>query len=245
MSYDTTGKIPVITMAKDLGIFKRIGGNRRIVSSHVKKLVEAIESDTDCVRYNPILVNERYEVIDGQHRLAALEELGLPAYYIQIPGLRVKNAQDLNRLSKPWSPTDYAQSYVERGNKHYEVYLRFKKQYGLNHDVLIKYLALDDMSTMEMFRSGKFKVTDETRSHDLCMKLSDFGEFFDRYKHRPFAMAFRTIWQNPNYDHNEMIRRLRMKPNQLEYRAIPEDYIRDLETIYNRYQDTTKRVRFF
>ena len=35
---------------------------------------------------SPILVNEKMEVIDGQHRLQAQKELNLPTYYIKNKG---------------------------------------------------------------------------------------------------------------------------------------------------------------
>jgi hypothetical protein len=248
MSYDQTGSnAPVIQMTKDLGIFKRIAGNRAVIHAHVQKLAEAIKNDSDCLKYNPILVNEKFQVIDGQHRLQATIELGTPIYYMQVPGLKLRNAQNLNKLSKPWNPEDYARSYAELGNEHYAKYLEFKEKYGYNHDILLKYLSLEDLVSMEMFRGGKFKVTNEKKSHDLCSKLGDFEEFLGKRqtKQRPFALAFRAVWEIKRYNHAEMLRKLRSPKNAFELRAVPEDYMRDFERIYNKNLEPGKRIRCF
>ena len=126
------GICPVIKMSKDLSVFNELKGNRAKNKSHIKRLAEAISLDVEATAYHPLLVNEHMQIIDGQHRLKALEMLKLPAYYIQVKGLGLADAQALNQLSKQWAPIDYARSFSDLGNKNYTHYLDFKKQYELN-----------------------------------------------------------------------------------------------------------------
>ena len=53
----------------DLGIFKILEGNRNINLGHVERLVKSIQENGFLKM--PIIVNDDFEVIDGQHRLMA------------------------------------------------------------------------------------------------------------------------------------------------------------------------------
>ena len=241
----TTDGNPVIYKTNDLSLFKRVKGNRTLNKAHVKKLVEAISVDAESIKYNPILVNEFHEVIDGQHRLEAAKVLQLPMYFIKIHSLALPNAQNLNMICKPWSPMDYAKSYEEMGNRHYTEYIGLKHEFGINHDILIKYISLDSPMTSEMFRMGKLKVKDASKTVDLCKKLLSITPYYKRCKNRPFALAFKTMWEHVNYNHERFIMKLDQKPNILQDRAYPQDYLRDFEALFNHGLEEKKKVRFF
>lgn len=245
MSTLNTGSIPVIKTTTDYTFFKWIKGNRHIKPAHVRNFKEAISTDATSIKYNPILVNEKQEIVDGQHRFEAIKELKLPVYYIQVDELDLKSAQLLNQLSKPWSPKDYAESYQELGNQNYAIYLEMKAIYGFNHDIMMRYLALDNPITGEMFRAGKFKVKNKAKSIDLCNKLQEIAEFYPRYATRSFALAFKQLWDNPKYDHERLKLKLRQKPNAIQDRGVPEEYMRDLERIYNHHINGEYKIRIF
>ncbi len=68
-----TGKeVNKVYQTSDLSIFKQIEGNRVPNLQHIKRLADSIR--VYGMKCNPILVNERMEVIDGQHRLMAAKE---------------------------------------------------------------------------------------------------------------------------------------------------------------------------
>ena len=226
---------PVIEKTSNYQLFKWVFGNRNRNDAHIKRLINAIEEDANVIKYNPILVNENYEIIDGQHRFQAIQRLNLPVYYIKIEGLGLRNAQNLNKLSKPWTPTDYARSYAEMGNEHYQFYLELKSLYKLNHDVLMSYISLNNPITSEMFRAGKMVSGNNADTIVMCNILMDFGKVYPRYKNRSFALAvLQMVTQDfCKYDHERMMTKLTQRPNSIEDRALPNDYIRDLEALYN------------
>ena len=100
-------------------MFKKLIGNRDIDQRHKIELIKSIKENGYVM--NPILVNERMEVVDGQHRLAALEELGLPVYYYIVPGLTAKECGDLNRGQKNWKSIDYINKNAALGNINYRL----------------------------------------------------------------------------------------------------------------------------
>lgn len=233
-----------IFKTEDTSIFRSITGNRKLNKNHVQRLIAAIGKDTKCVRYNPILVNEKMEVIDGQHRLEAIKRLNLPVYFIREMGLTLPNVQDLNSMTKPWSPLDYAYSFIERGNDNYQHYVDFKESYGLNHDVLVRFLTLGSFCSMEEFRNGKLQVIDLNKSIDLCEKLLQLGKYHSRYNIRPCAFAFKRIWEHPEYDHERMLMKLTQFKHKLEGYSLENDYCRAFEEIYNHALPESKKLRF-
>lgn len=236
-----------ILSTNDYSAFKTVEGNRTIRPAHVKKLKEAVAADPESIRYNPILVNERMEVIDGQHRLQAIEDLALPVYYIAVPQLGIKDVQKLNSVAKQWQPVDYAQAFSRLGNKNYDYYLMFKghkeagKEWGkykdlsLNHDSLMRYLALDRPITGSSFNDGKLIVENFDRSLELLRQLHEVGELYPRYNIRSFALAFLRIASNPSYSHKRMLDRLQSDAfhKYLKDFAKEQDYVKALNQIYN------------
>ena len=62
----------------DYDAFKRVLGNRKVLEDRVSKILASF----DKIGYIPvpIIVNEKFEVIDGQGRLEACKRRGLPRW---------------------------------------------------------------------------------------------------------------------------------------------------------------------
>jgi len=201
--------------------------------------------DPDATRYNPIIVDETYRIIDGQHRFEALKSIDLPIYFVKQDGLGLKEVQALNANTKNWSPVDYARSYAELGNENYKIYLNFKKKYKLNHDVLMKYLSLKNPITSDSFKAGKLKVGDIQLSAKYCDMLSDMGQYYDRYKQRAFALGFLRIIGSEAYDHERMLSKFKSRTDKIEGAVLAEDYAHKLEKIFNHGLTLENKVRLY
>ncbi len=108
--------IPQIRYTTNYDIFKKLEGNRD-VGKRKAKILESINS----VGYVPIpiIVNEKYEVIDGQGRLEAAEELGIAVCYAVYPGLTIGDCIALNAHGTNWTMPDYIRSHAARNNANY------------------------------------------------------------------------------------------------------------------------------
>lgn len=102
-----------VEQTNNYDLFKKLKGNRPISELRVKKIISSINN----VGYitSPIIVNEKYEVVDGQGRLQALQELNLPVEYIVHPGIGIKECIAMNINQTNWSLPDYIDSYAQRG----------------------------------------------------------------------------------------------------------------------------------
>ena len=73
-----------VIQTNDYDIFQHIDGNRTVNQLHLKRLKDSINEEYIPV---PIVVNNRYQIIDGQHRFEAVKEMKKPVYFIKIQGL--------------------------------------------------------------------------------------------------------------------------------------------------------------
>lgn len=234
-----------IQTSKDYKAFRRIKGNREIKKAHVNKLRTAIEGDPQVIEYNPILVNEKMEIIDGQHRFEAIKQLNLPVHYQTVQGLTLENVQALNSNTKSWTPNDYAYAYAELGNKHYRAYLEHRKAYGFNHDVTMNYCSVGYPITGESFKHGKFRCANWEYVVKLSEQLIDIGKFVPHWNLRSTALAFLHVAQHPEYDHKRMMQKLEKLGKQMERFTQLADSIRAFEHIYNHGLNINSHVRFY
>lgn len=110
---------------KDYSLFARMQGNRDVKQK--KRILTSIKK----VGYipNPIMVNEKYEICDGQNRFEALKDLWLPIHYYIVPGVTIETARALNMGRSNWQPMDYVKSYAEDGNESYVYFLKIINDY--------------------------------------------------------------------------------------------------------------------
>ena len=81
----------------DYGKFRYFDGNRALNEAHIRNLMESLtENQIPC----PIVVDASYRVADGQNRLEACKRLGIPVYYIVVPGLTLEDVKRLNSNTK-------------------------------------------------------------------------------------------------------------------------------------------------
>lgn len=108
--------------------------NRMVNDAHVNELVRSIKKN-NLLFCQPILVNSKYEVIDGQHRLKAAIELDERIYYIIKPGLTIEDAIALNINTKNWGYKDYMDHWIAQGNENYVYFKQYLEKYGLPYSL--------------------------------------------------------------------------------------------------------------
>ena len=156
-----------VLLEKNLSKFSLLDDNRNIDDKHVAMLVVSIQ------RYGqlmPIVVNENLEVIEGQHRLKACEELKIPVAYIISIKRTSKDVAIMNNSQKGWKNKDYLKHFSHNNHSNSATYKRiitFFKSYPLPFSIGIMLLSGDDSlqtgaarGPMPKFRDGSFKISD-------------------------------------------------------------------------------------
>ena len=78
-------------------------GNRSVDQNRIKQLMESIKING---LINPLVVSQNLEIIDGQHRYAALKILQMPIdYHIHNVdrGQLISLVRDINSVQKNWT----------------------------------------------------------------------------------------------------------------------------------------------
>lgn len=133
MMNDKVGGVYYTT--ENYGVFKTLLGNRDVTEARVAKIKESIQNRGYI--WSSIVVNEKYEVIDGQGRLEALKQLGLPVDYGIVNGLTVEDCISMNINMGNWNTADYIKSYAAQGNDNYKRLQELVTRYNLPHSIVI------------------------------------------------------------------------------------------------------------
>lgn len=149
-----------VYVTKDYSIFKRLVGNRDIPESRISKIVESIQ--TIGWVHNPIIVNEKMEVIDGQGRLTALQRLKMPVEYIIAEGAGNKECIYMNMNMVNWKLPDFIKSYAEQGNENYQRLLSLMQRYANgNLDIISTAIYRVSKSKHRDIKQGTLQLTEE------------------------------------------------------------------------------------
>lgn len=232
---------------RDYDKFQFLVPNREQSRGHVENLKAAFEEVGNLTRVQPILVNEKWEIIDGQHRFTAAKELEQPIFYTVHPGLGIHEARSMNILHRGWTIDDYAQSYAKSGNKNYQKYLQLKEDYGFNNSITMTYIEgiTGRQRLFKDFRDGEFVVKDEAAAAERLEKLSEAVEKLPLLHNRTIALAFLRIMQAEDYNHATMLKKLDKYGYKLRKVDELEANLRQLEDLYNHNVAVANRVRLY
>ena len=238
-------KINEVFETKDYNMFSFISNNRSVSRGHINKIMDSMKKKR---LISPILVNEKGQIIDGQHRFLAQKQLGFPIPYIEQEGYGEIETQILNTNTKNWSILDWETYYCNKNNKDYLTYRKFRKEYRLPSEANILLLGGKYEPTMSgsRFREGKFQVLDLQEAIDRVNKIISIGEYFKDYKDRMFIRSITCCFDCEDYDHSKFLKKLSYQGNSLIKCVDKKSYLRLIEDIYNlRSRENTKKLRLF
>jgi len=218
-----------VQQTTDYSKFKFLQGNRDINKAHAQRIKDSMENKTII---SPILVNEKNEVIDGQHRLKALQELGKPVHYLKVNGYGLDEVQILNMNSKNWTTEAFLDSYVDLGYTEYIKFQEFKDSYDFNFSAAL-ILAAGLNIRFETFRIGKFKFDDLSEAYQRADKVTMIKPYFDNYNHATFVRTMLQLFENENFEFSQFMSKLSYQPRALQIQQRVSQYLVMIEEIYN------------
>jgi hypothetical protein len=233
----------------DLSIFTQIDGNRSQNVQHIRRLSESIS--VYGMKCNPILVNEKFQVIDGQHRLMAAKESKTFIYYIVVNGYSLNEVHTLNLNQKNWTKKDFMDGYANMG---LEPYIKLKKFVEKNDDFSFgdcmsmcsnlsvhsnnslsqKYRADGSgMNMKEVFEEGTWVGKDFELAQEWANKIRMLKPYYTNYYRSSFVGTLIMLFSNPKFDFNEFMHKVRLQPSALVDCANRGQYKTLIEDIYN------------
>lgn len=222
--------------------FKPVDGNRNKNLLHINRLKKSMSEN---YLFTVIIVNEKYEIIDGQHRFDVIQELNLPLNYIICKGYGLKEVHILNQISKTWNADDYLTGYCSLGYKDYLKYREFKEQYGIGHtECMSILLGTVVKSQIEMFYTGLFKIKNYDESCRVVEKILLIEPYYAGFKRRSFIFSMLQLFKNPVFEFTEFLQKLKLQPTALVDCASITQYVSLIEEIYNYRRREKVNLRF-
>lgn len=241
----------MIQKTKDYDQFEFMLGNREVSDSLVRKL-EASILKNNLLAYNPILVNEKNEIIDGQHRLIAAQNIDVEIYYRVVDGhASIAEVMLLNANQRGWKLMDYIDSYANMGNENYTVLKGFLDKYHLPTKTSARML-MDEVGGDAMtqhLQNGSFEI----RSLRTAIRIAEYVEQLaplcdgNIYKTDRFITAIYKVWILGHLD--ELVRKAqtwtRIRGEKIMSRGEASDYLREFEDIINWNRKDGKTIRLY
>ena len=144
-------------------LFSMIEWNRSINSSKVDEYAQMIKegySQDEC----PILVTEKMEILDGQHRFEAAKKMNTPIFYIISKKSATSNAMvDINQGTHNWKIHDYVKSFADRGNSNYQKLLDFCSENKVSYGIAIICFGYIRRDIRKIIVQNKFQFNEEKK----------------------------------------------------------------------------------
>lgn len=244
----SASEVNKVYKTNDLSIFKQIGGNRVANPQHIKRLkTSIIQNGMLC---NPILVNEKMEVIDGQHRLIASQEAKSFVYYIILNGYSLNQVHTLNLNQKNWTKKDFMEGYADMGINSYIKLREFTykhEDFTFNDCIALcgniassnagisrkDRLKKPELSIQESFTEGTWKGKDFELANEWAEKIRLIKPYYLGYNRSTFVLTMISLFKNELFDYSEFMHKIRLQPKALVDCANNEQQKLLIEEIYN------------
>lgn len=235
-----------INQTNDYSIFKTIQGNRVLNRSNLLRLEKSI-LEKNLLEYNPIIVNDSFEVIDGQHRLEVAKNNKLSIFYVVLSGGGLDSVQLFNANQQAWVKANYLDSYIRLGIQDYVILRDFMKQFGLPLTTATQLLSSvgDRDELQHRFKRGEFRVDSLRAGVNFAEQLNELKEYTEKNVWRldNFVNALRTAYKKTN--HTTFIHKLQVHNKKIRREGSIVNYLRQFEDIVNFRSGANSRVRLY
>jgi len=215
-------------------MFEQVTSNREVDKAHVKKLVASITKN-NLLKLNPIIINEQMQVIDGQHRLEAAEQLKLPIFYMVDSQVSKRDLSDLNSVKKNWSTMDYINFWTIEKAPGFDVLSKYLSEHPrIPPSTALMLLSIDGKRDMNGLKNGIVEVLNITEANEIAAILKFYRNIIDFAYDRNFVLAIHKVMTTGKYDHAIMQKKIESQSRSLVKCVTVIQYVELLEEIYNR-----------
>jgi len=161
--------------------FKFLPTNRKTYDNQVHRLMGLLKEPRG--QRDPVKINKRWEVIDGQHRIQAAIKGQIDAIMVLMQeNATIDDVIVMNTSQKKWCWQDYLKTHSHESRPshgEYKKLSKFMEDYGLNYKVAIWLLSGNNHDYgVEDFEEGSFEVKEE----DKAIKQATYLKTIKGYK---------------------------------------------------------------
>jgi hypothetical protein len=214
---------------KNYSLFSFFNENRPIVRANVEQKKKSIKS-IGYIEACPIIVNESFQIIDGQHRFIALKEMGMDIVYA-IEDVNSQEAMiELNRSQSVWRLPEYINHFAEMGKHDYLILRNALNRHGKK---LGTTAALSCYDIRACTSSGNIKKGTKININYNGEYVIEYLYRFERlpfYRKRAFVYAICDVYKKLS---NDNLEKLVIKQMEIPEMASRVAYLSCFENILN------------
>ena len=223
---------------KNYSMFKKVRGNRDVDPVHVARIVKLIaQRDTK----NPIIVNKKMEVLDGQHTLEARKQLGLDVYYLISESTDALDVAAMNTGKRNWGLKNHLDMHCDRGKPDYQIVrskmIQYKTPIGETIALMLGQAQVKNEVTQD-FKLGKFKIpagglANFDKVAKELVQISKSIDPFAKQIKRQLIRAYMIISKHKDWNFERLKAAMKSKGGKLSAVTSRDEYIEQIEKIYN------------
>lgn len=151
-------------------MFKKHNSNKDLNPLMIKKIEKSILTK-NLLEWRPILVDEQFRVIDGQHRLEVAKKLGIPIWYEVQKDIKSADMILINN-QKQWENKDYIHYYYNEGYEEYIKLVRYMEKNNINlKNAITMLFGLRCKEIGEKIKNGSFMFPMENDMQEINEKI--------------------------------------------------------------------------
>jgi DNA-directed RNA polymerase beta subunit len=229
-------------------MFRFLHGNRDLNEAKIEKIIKSVKSGLNFFKYCPVMVNEEYFIIDGQHRFYVCKKLALPVFFVVVPNFTLRQIAEINNNQSKWKIKDYMNCYIDADiNKaDYKILESTAEKYKINISVcinLLMYGKVGSGGSSEAFRSGQFKANYEPFTMRILNLAKEYDKFDADWKSRAFLQAMEKLNASEKYDQSQVFKKLEKHSLTIEPQTSCKEYLHHIEELYN-YKNSIRQILF-
>tara|TARA_B100001093_G_C26715022_1_gene965247 strand:+ start:387 stop:1115 length:729 start_codon:yes stop_codon:yes gene_type:complete len=153
-----------VGVTKDYNMFEFLDTNRQPNTRIIKKLEKSIKEHGVQI---PIIVNDKKQIVDGQHRFWALRKLGYQVpYIISYTWKEDIHTIEINNTGHRWTSMDYANYAAESGNLDVDEALKIAKTWEKQTQKKLR-----PITALEILMEGRSHAGLKTKLKNLTYKI--------------------------------------------------------------------------
>jgi hypothetical protein len=236
-----SGDISTVMYETNYSKFTLFEQNRDIDERAVNDLVVSIKKKG---QLQPLIVNDLYEVIDGQHRLKACEILDIPVSYLISNKATIKDVVLINNTQRSWRNLDYLKTFSHKSHPNHEEYVKIKvfiEAYGLGFGIALDLLAAGsygkggrDSWGGNAFKAGTFKIRNLEQANRWAGQLIKIKAFAPQLvRILKFSIGFRKIQKLDGFSLNTCYEQIEKNIRKFDRCVNQEDWDEAMVKAYN------------
>ncbi len=241
-----------VYQTNDYSKFEKLQGNRPVNENHLRRLKVSFELKQ---LFSPIIVNEKYQIIDGQHRFTVCEQLGLPIHYIITKNYGLREVKILNQNTSNWTKSAFLESYCELGYENYLKFRNFKRRFPKFNFTICEVLLTQRTGSKnehengknvssKYFEEGKLTIPNIDISIEQANRIYQIGNYYSGFNRTNFVKAMVKMFKNENFDFQWFLKNLKKLQTRIYDAPSITDYIVIIEDIYNHGRKNKVNLRF-